>query len=472
MDVRLARWGTLVFGIAVLPVHAEWIKLSTPHFEMYTTNTRARAMEALEIFEEARCFFDENSPSQTVTDGPIRVVAFESEAEFRPYRTIPGAVAFYEHGHGRDYIVMRDLGPGSSSVAIHEYAHLYFEHHNIRLPLWLNEGLADVYSTLERRGMRVIIGSPPPGRLEAVRARPLVDLHQLMAVDQRSPYYRDPRHMEQFYAESWALAHMLLIGEKYRGNCARFLAMVQTNGADASFRVVYRKSLNDVSADLREYVSQGEMEAASFEAHLDRSETPTVSEFALRDAELVLADLLSTGYDTTAEGRARLRELEAESPKNPELQRALGYVAWHEGKIEEAKQHFGEAVQEGSRDALMIFQYAGLLHASSAPSEQVIHLLERAVELKPDFDDARYDLGMEAASQGQCEVALSALSPLETITSDRAYPLYSVLAYCTWKQGNTAGALHWADLAKHYATNANESASAGQLLGQLDRMQR
>jgi Tfp pilus assembly protein PilF len=460
--------GILFLGIAVLPVRAEWIKLTTPHFEMYTTNTRTSALRALDTLEQARCFFDESSRSKTVTEAPVRIIAFQSEAEFRPYSPNPGAVAFYQRGRGLDYIVMRDLEPGSSSVAVHEYTHLYFGHHNLHLPLWLNEGLADVYSTLQRRGAQLIIGLPPPGRLEAMKTLPPLNLHRLIAVDQESPYYRDSAKMEEFYSESWALAHMLFLGPEYRSDFQKFFGVLnEGDGTEESFQRVYGKTLTDVAVDLRTYISQNELPITSSNVHLNRTEVPELSELTPQEIELVLADLLSTGRETTTEAHARLRALATESPSDPDVQKSLGYVAWRQGNIDEAKEHFRQAVQDGSTDALMIFQYAGLLHATGAPPAQVINMLKLAVELKPDFYDARFNLGMEAASQGQCQVALSALAAIKTISSDRAYRIYSVLAYCTWKEGSPANARHWAELAREYAASPEETANAEQLLRQL-----
>ncbi len=473
MDVRSGWRGCVVFAIAVSPVHAQWVKLTTPHFEMYTTNDRAKAVEALDSLEEARQFFNENSPSETVTEMPIRIIAFRSENEFRPYSTNPGATAFYQRGHGRDYIVMRDLGPGSPSVAIHEYTHLYLEHHNLHLPLWLNEGLADVYSTLRLKGGQLIVGLPPPGRIGALKTSPLLDLHQLLTVNQQSSSYRNPAEMSQFYSESWALTHMLLLGPKYRVHFRDFMGAVHArNGSEESFRDAYGKTLDEVAADLRDYLSQGQIGISYFDARIDRREIPEIGECTDREADLALADLLSTHRESAVEAQARLTVLADELPHNADVQRSLGYLAWQQGNVKEAEQHFNQAMREGSTDALMIFQYAGLLHASEGPPAQVIGLLQRAVELKPDLMDARFSLGMEAANQAECQVALPALSAIRTISSDRAYPLYSVLAYCTWKQGDTADARHWVELAKRYANTAQERANTEQLTEQLDRVRR
>lgn len=458
--MRLCRLfgATLVFTFISSPLHAEWIKLTTSHFEMYTTNPRAKALEALDRFEQARAFFDDNSKSATVTEEPIRIIAFDSERDFRPYSPNPGAVAFYERGDRRDYIVMRDLGPTAYSVAIHEYTHLYLEHRNLHLPLWLNEGLADVYSTLQIRDGQLIIGAPPPGRLQALTSAPLLELDILTGVDQQSPYYRQPALMRQFYSESWALAHMLLLGEQYRDGFEQLLQLLDTGAStEGSFGVVYGKTLSEVAADLQQYI-RAPLPFTSFDAHVSKREIPELSSSADGEVEATLAELLSMQTGNAEEAQERLSGLAAESPDNPEVQKSLGYLAWRQGKVDEAKQHFKKALQQGSTDATMIFQYASLLHNSGAPASQVMPLLQRAVELKPDLYDAQFSLGMEAANEGQCGVALSALSAIPTITADHAFPLYAVLTYCNEKLGHAAEARHWGELAEQYAPDSNKRA--------------
>lgn len=196
-----------------LPLSAQhWIKLTTTHFELLTDNSKARAAEALNIFEQARAFFDENGRSPTVSEEPTHIIAFQSEREFRPYSPIAGANAYYQHAR-YDYIVMQDLTPASYPIAIHEYTHLYLAHRGFNLPPWLNEGLADVYSTLQSRGSQLVIGAPVLARMAEIHSgRPLLDLHLVTTVDRQSRYYNQPGPMSQFYAESWAVAHMLFLG--------------------------------------------------------------------------------------------------------------------------------------------------------------------------------------------------------------------------------------------------------------------
>ena len=57
----------LIF-LTVLPLAAadQWVKLTTPHFELYTTAGEKKGREAILYFEQVRNFFLQASPSKKV----------------------------------------------------------------------------------------------------------------------------------------------------------------------------------------------------------------------------------------------------------------------------------------------------------------------------------------------------------------------------------------------------------------------
>ena len=315
-----------------------------------------------------------------------------------------------------------------------------------------------------------MVGAPPPGRVEALRALPPLDLRLLLSVNKQSPYYTHPEGMAQFYAESWALAHMLSLGKNYKSRFPQFLlAVSEGKGTEESLEDVYHKSLGEVAMDLRDYFSQRTISVGLFNTHLDPKEMePEVSKPTTFEVDLVLADLLSTHPQTAVEARSRLTQLLTEMPGNPEVLASLGYLSWQEGKLNEAKQHFDEALRNGSKDPMMMFQYAGMLRVSGGPPERVLGLLQQAIAIKPDLQDARFTLGMTAFNEGQCATSLSALAPITVVKADRAFAFFYAKAYCDWKLGNLSEAHRQGDLARQYARKPEEKARAKQFLEELD----
>src|SRR5690606_37406000 len=112
-------------------------------------------------------------------------------------------------------------------TAVHEYAHLLIRSMGLTtLPPWLNEGLADVYSSRQPAGKKVRIGDVPPGRLYQLQNDKLIPMAEFLAVDRNSPYYSRKSHAGLFYAQSWALTHMLLLSKDLSGQFDQALALI------------------------------------------------------------------------------------------------------------------------------------------------------------------------------------------------------------------------------------------------------
>jgi len=68
--------------------------------------------------------------------------------------------------------------PGTNSaftdmeVIFHEYTHLLFRHNDRLWPLWLKEGMAEVYSTFKTTGYNARIGDPIGHHLRCWRNYP------------------------------------------------------------------------------------------------------------------------------------------------------------------------------------------------------------------------------------------------------------------------------------------------------------
>src|SRR5262252_9733343 len=123
----------LAMFMAVCATAAEqWIRVSTPHFELLTPAGEKKGREAILYFEQVRSFFLQASPSKRVPDFPVRIIAFRGEKQYKPYRLNDFVIAYYTGSHDRDYIVMQDIQPDHFPVAIHEYTHLIVRHTGLK----------------------------------------------------------------------------------------------------------------------------------------------------------------------------------------------------------------------------------------------------------------------------------------------------------------------------------------------------
>ncbi len=446
-----------------------WIRLTTPHFEMYTTNGEKQARAALAVFEQVRYFFLQNSQSKSVPDDPMEIIAFRSEKEYQPYRFNEGAFAYYVRSRKVDYIVMQDINSAHYEAAVHEYTHLFVEHLNWKLPVWINEGLADLYSSLESEGNRAVVGRPLAGREMELRSHAWLDMNVLFAVESDSPYYNKRDEMPIFYAQSWALTHMLALGKSYRPEFPKFLAAVASGRPVVEcFQAVYGKTLAEVTQDFEAYVHQRRVQAEVFDVKLTKADMePVVSEPSQLSVELALANLLASQKETLMQAAQRLSKLAADHPDSVEVEESLGYLAWDQGDPAKAKDYFKLAAQRGSKNPQMLMQYAQLLHQAGAPADQVLPLLQAVVEIKPDSADAWLNLGTTATAAGRFREALAAFSHLKSVSPDHACGFFLAQAVCYWNMKSPDQARMNAERAKQFAKTPDEKNQIASLLKAL-----
>jgi tetratricopeptide (TPR) repeat protein len=450
----------------------QWIKLETPHFELYTTAGEKRGREAILYFEQVRSFFLQASPSKRAPELPVRIVAFRSEGQYKPYRMSEGAVAYYAQSRNREFIVMQDISTEHYPAAIHEYTHLVIQRAGLKLPVWLNEGWAELYSSLKPQGNKAIVGELLPGRVQPLLTMKWLDLPVLTSVDQNSAMYNERDKAGIFYAESWLLVHMLYISPDYSTNFAKFVLAI-ANGQDTaqSFQGVYGKGLKEVSGDLARYIKSDKFYARVFDVKLEKSaEDPQVSEATPYDSGLVLADLLSFVHRPEEARRAYL-QLVKDNPDKPEVDESLGYLALQSSDLESAREHFARAYAAGTKSPQMCFDYAMLESQEATAGKAVIPILRRAVELKPDYTEARWRLGVLLASQELYSEALEQLHQIPKVSAEQAPSYFLALAYSDFHTGHLAEARKNAEAAKKWAKVPAESEQADSLLRAFDSSQ-
>jgi tetratricopeptide (TPR) repeat protein len=219
----------------------------------------------------------------------------------------------------------------------------------LKPPPWLNEGLAEVYSTLKPLGKKATVGDIIPGRAQTLLTSQWIPLDTLTSADRRSPLYNERDRAGMFYAESWALTHMLFFSPDYRANFPKFLAAASSGKTmDEACRSVYGKNLSEVAAALRQYLKGDRFYRVTFDIKLDKSaEDPEVSSVSSFESGMVLADLLALTHKTQ-EALTAYQELAKSNPNTPELEESLGYLSWESLDLEAARSHFERAFKCGN----------------------------------------------------------------------------------------------------------------------------
>jgi len=455
-----------VLTASVATAAEQWLKLTSSHFELYTTAGEKKGREAILFYEQVRDFFARaRANAKPVTDAPVRIIAFRSDKEYKPYRISESADAFYLDGYDRDYIVMRGITEESYPIAVHEFTHLLMKHAGIEVPIWFNEGLADVYSSMKPLGKKVLIGSLIPGRFYSLQQSKWIPLDALASVDAKSPYYNEKDRAGIFYAESWALVHMLFLSDQYREQFNKLL-MALSSGlpASAAFWQTYAKTLAQVQKDLEQYMRGTKFNGMLFDVKLEKSaEEPDIEPAPALESGMVLADLLALTSKTDAAKEA-YESLARANPKSWEVEAGLAELAWRGKNPEEAKKHFARVAELGSTNPRLYYDYAMVLRQMDEKDSSAIPALKRAVELDPEYQDAHYYLAFCLMSDGKYQDAVDHFKRVKHIKIDRAFSYYHALAYSHYQLEKWDDAQKAAEGARKYARQVQDIASAEDML--------
>jgi Tfp pilus assembly protein PilF len=294
----------------------------------------------------------------------------------------------------------------------------------------------------------------------------------LFAVDDSSPYYNERNKMSIFYAESWALTHMLELGAKYRDNLRNFLNAVASGRSTSDcFQSFYGKNLAEVTKDLQAYLHQSSVQAALFDVKLPKADLePQVEEASDFGVELTLAQIQAAHKHTVAEGAARLHALATKYPTNAEVQESLAFAAWEQHDAAEAQQQLKHAIDAGSTNPEVFLTYAELLHNASAASADIVPILQRAVELRPASPDIWFNLGSTATAAGQYALALDAFSHLKQTDQERAYDLFFAEGYCYLRLHAPAAARAVIEKARKYAQTTDQQRQIAAISNELEAL--
>jgi len=440
-----------------------WSVARSAHFDVYAQAGEENARSVLLGFERLHAFFLRQTGQQMDTRPPVRVIVFASPQEYEPYRIGPASDAYYAGTESRDYIVMARRGPGDWRVAAHEYWHFIEHATSQRLPPWLNEGLAEFFSGVRLDERASQVARELDARTRTLRTRPWMPLSELLALPADAVTEGGRAASDLFYAQSWALADMLMLAPEYGPHFRELVAALAAGARGTqAFQTVYGKRLDSVAGDLRAWVGKRKVtpfDVPSVSSGALAIEASDLSPLAARS--LIAGLWLATSRFDRAEGL--YRELASQAPANPDFSAALATIALHKGHYTEARRDWAGALAEGIRDPEVCYRYAIAAQIAGLPADDVRPALERAVALRPTFDDALYVLALIENNAGEYAAGLRHLRAMHTTTPGRQFPYWIATADALTGLGNRAEAKAAADTAASKAATPEQRAYAVRL---------
>jgi tetratricopeptide (TPR) repeat protein len=133
---------------------------------------------------------------------------------------------------------------------------------------------------------------------------------------------------------------------------------------------------------------------------------------------------------------------------------------------------FEASFSDGSKDPQMCFNLAMLELSRDGRSKVAFDALQRALEVKPEYAEARIQLGLARLNAEQYGAALNTLSALKHVEPDKAATVFNALAFSCLKMGALEEARKNALQAQKWDRTDAETQQTREILSYLDTMER
>jgi tetratricopeptide (TPR) repeat protein len=463
--------------------HETWFEARSPNFIVVSNASEKQARKTAIRFEQIRAVFRRELELASKHESPmITILAVKDEDSMKTL--LP---EYWAKGHAHpagmfldtmnQYFAVIQLdasGLDPYHTIYHEYFHSLTAPYYPNLPVWVSEGLAEFYGNTRIGDSEVGMGRPDPDQIAVLKQGGLMPLDVLFKVDHNSPYYNEQNKISVFYAESWALTHYLMVGDKsaHRAMLQAYVNAMAKGMPEEQAAAQAFGDLKNLQAALFAYIGN----AAFYYIKAPPPPETAAGDLQVRELSEAEVDAYRGGF---AAVRGRMRDaipiLEQAVKLDPKLAlgyQYLGFAEYEAKKPAEALADFTRAIELNPKNALTRFLRAYLASSQGGAvgnDEQMEEDLRAAIAVSPEFAPPYGVLAVYLSNRGdnlpealKLAQKAQALEPGNVIYQ---IDLASVLARMDRFQEAHNLALH----AQSNATNAGERAEAERFLAYLDQ---
>ena len=400
-------------GSLELPIkaarHDAWVEVRSPNFIIVSNAGEKQARRTAIQFEQIHTLFREGlAVAQGHPSPVITIFALKDEkslGDLLPdYWTRghmhPSGVFAYRMYQYYAAVNLEAQGTNPFATMYHEYYHSLTIPYFPELPIWLSEGLADFFGESQVNGTVATMGVADPALIEELRHNKLIPLDVLFHVDASSPYYNEENKVSVFYAESWALTHYLMIGDKqaHRQMLLDYASALASGSSPDQAAAKAFGDLKKLQDDLSRYI--GKFSFSYFQMKAPAELAP--AEFHVRELTDAEEEAYRGGFFAVRRRPEAKQILQNAVNLDPRLALAhqnLGIEEYLEGNRDSALTSISEAVSSIRRMASRaIF---ALISRSSAPAAS------RKIRRSRKICDKRSRLSPTLHPRMPCSVCIS-----------------------------------------------------------------
>jgi len=402
------RW-LLILSALPAAFAGDWTKIETPWFtvmsELSERRTRAWATE----FEIYRRGLEKLVPLESSQVEPVTVVLFSSDRRFNAYKPLengkPAKLAgYFVRMPGRNILALGVEGARDDTreLIYHEGVHWYLSGLDQRLPLWMEEGLGELFGTFVLSGSTFTIGANRPYYTRHVGIAKAMPFAQLSASRAGELQFNGKHgdHSQLFYAQSWAAVHDLVCSEGSNGweKLKIYLQLAPTSDdPEKNFETTFGLDAAAMDARMKNYIRGTRLVTWKFPFDRSNIEAGFVASAATAaEVDLVLGSLLLSSHRPD-EAATLLWRAVAAMPKDPRPREALAEIELEKKDLSAAVEHYRAADALGGRSYAGYYLMGLAKLQSAAPGgfgdddvqeavENLVQATARNVRFRPAYE--------------------------------------------------------------------------------------
>jgi tetratricopeptide (TPR) repeat protein len=332
---------------------------------------------------------------------PLTILLFKDKKQFSPYifstesgqvKKVIGVFANFDDWSTIGLPGLKAYQQTRTTI-FHEAVHWYLKSQNLNAPLWLEEGIAEVFSTFEIRNGKGRWGLPIQAHVDFLNYKGLQPTKDFLFATQDEALHK----LDTYYPQAWAMVHYYLFGNssKNRVKFNLFMSELGKKTTKEAFESAFEMTYEEFDRELQRYIHSGKYNIGE----MDLSNTDTemkIGPASNAAVQFALGRLAVAGgnYDL---GIQHAEAVISNAPSRPEGYDLLAMALKNSENKTRLAEVLEKAISLNSSDSQIYFMKASMLMEEkwrtgfvmggpleSDVAKQIADLFKKSILLRPN----------------------------------------------------------------------------------------